>query len=398
MAQTISSFFSGGTSAGGAAVEQIDQMLSEALVQEVFPGCVLLVGRNGQPLYYKSCGYRSKPAEDSDLTSAAPMTAEMVFDIAAVTEVFITTTILMQLVSSGVVSLNDRIYRYIQAFAVSGKETVTIGHVLSQASGLAQYQSFYEELDHENNSRRLGIMGSRSAREYVYNSINRSSIKFAPGSRQLYSDLGYMLLGQLIEMLTGLSLERAAQKYIFQPLQLQSSGFVNMEVVKRKGLSPNTAIIAPTEDCAWRKREICGEVHDENAWAMGGVAGHSGMFSTAADLHRFASELIFCWQGKSEFLDRQVLQTFWSGQGISAEGSWVYGWEHPSRDNRMLESGLSPAAVGQNGLTGCSLWIDPEKGLDIVLMTNRINLGRNNKKIMAFRAELTRLVLQAFAL
>ena len=373
-------------------------MLSQGLEQEIYPGCVLLVGQFGQPLYYKSCGLRSKPQSPDAESSALPMSANMVFDIAAVTEVFVTTTVIMQLLAAGVISLNDRIYRYIQAFAASGKEAVTIGHILSQSSGLSQWHPFFEELEKANGSHRLGILNSRSAREYVYASINRSPIKFTPGTKQLYSDLGFMLLGQLIEMLTGVSLERAAQKYVFQPLQLMSSAFINLEMVKRKGLTPQTDMIAPTEFCSWRKREICGEVHDENAWAMGGSAGHSGVFSSAADLHRFASELIFSWHGKSNFVHPEVLKMFWTGAGIAADGSWVYGWDRPSRDNRMIESGLSPAAVGQNGLTGCSLWIDPDKGLDIVFMTNRINLGRNNKKIMGFRAELTNLVLQAFGL
>src|SRR5690606_3144606 len=112
------------------------------------------------------------------------------------------------------------------------------------------------------------------------------------------------------EVLTGLSLEKAAQRYIFAPLGLKSTSYIDLSMVKRRGIAPVTDLIAPTEECPWRKRMLCGEVHDDNAWAMGGIAGHSGIFTTAFDLHVFARELLASFHRQSTFVSRHVLEVF----------------------------------------------------------------------------------------
>jgi CubicO group peptidase (beta-lactamase class C family) len=225
----------------------------------------------------------------------------------------------------------------------------------------------------------------------------RDKLKYPTGTKQLYSDIGFMLLGHIAEILTGANLDRAAMRYIFQPLGMKSTSYIDLSMIKRRGIHPVTDIIAPTEECSWRKRVLCGEVHDDNAWVMGGVAGHSGVFSTAQDLHLFATEIIDCWRGSSDFVKRQTLETFWSKADAKGDSAWLLGWDSPSAENSMLEAGLSERAVGINGFSGCSLWLEPDRGIDIVLMSIRIHPNRSNKKIVSFRPELHHAIMQAFA-
>ena len=371
--------------------ENIRVLLNKGVEDGVFPGAVLLVGKDGNSLFHSAVGY--KTTKNGKSAEAQEMEASTVFDLAQLTSAVVTTTLVMQLVESGKLGLDDRVIRYLQAFGVHNKAAVTIGHLLSHSSGLPATIPFFEELMKENAGPRLGIVTSRGARDHVYSAIQRLPLKYEPGTKQVYSDVGLIVLGNIIEVLTGLSLDRAMLKYIAQPLGLKSTSYVDLSMIKRRGIHPVTDLIAPTEDCPWRKRVLCGEVHDDNAWAMGGVAGHSGLFASAGDLHKFASVLIAAYRGQNDFLGRKTISRVWAGvEGL--EGSWKYGWDSPSAENGMDHSGLSERAVGCCGFTGCSLWVEPERGLDVILLTNRIHPTRANRKIFSFRSELHQAVLQ----
>jgi CubicO group peptidase (beta-lactamase class C family) len=380
-----------------AALAELEGLVNGAIEDEIFPGAVLLVGYRGETLLERAFG--RKVYKDSKFTleseTALPMRADTVFDIAGLTNLLVTTTLLMKLVEFRQVKLEDRVSRYLQGFGVLGKSPITIAQLLSHSSGLAPWAPFYEDLVRENAGERMGILTSKGARDYVFNAINRSALKYEPGTRQVYSDIGFMLLGHLIEELTGLSLDRAAQRHVFQPLGLKSTSYIDLSMIRRRGIAPVTDLIAPTEECPWRKRTLCGEVSDDNAWAMGGIAGHSGVFSTARDLHRFAVEMIVASRGESAFLKRETVLAFWEGLAEPLDGSWKFGWDSPSKENLLIESGLSTKAVGECGFTGCSLWIEPERGLDIIVMTNRVHPSRSNKKIRSFRPELHAAIVKA---
>lgn len=371
----------------------VSEMLRQAVEQGVFPGAVLIVGRNGDPVFSQSVGTRSLLTPEGGIPH--PMAIDTVFDVAALTNIVVTTTLMMKFVESGALRLEDRVSRYIQGFGVHNKSAITVQQLLNHSAGLAAWNPYFEELLKLNSGPRIGVLTSRGAKEYIYNAINRSHLKYQPDSRQVFSDIGFILLGSLIENLSGLSLDRAAQKHVFQPLGMKSSSYIDLSMIKRRGIHPVADLIAPTEECPWRKRVLCGEVHDDNAWAMGGIAGHSGVFSTALDLHHFAWEMLAAYRGGSSFLRRETVAHFWSRQGMPFEPAWSLGWELPNRENGLLEAGLSENAVGHCGFTGCSLWLEPESGVDIVLMSNRIHPSRSNKKIFGFRIELHRAVLKA---
>ncbi len=373
---------------------KVDALLAAALEDGTFPGAVLVAGRNGQELYRKAVG--SKWVKGSSLPANNAVSADTVFDVAALTSAVVTSTLIMMLFEQNRIRLNDKLSRYMDGFSVFGKSPITIAHLLTHSSGLASWMPYFEEILYKNSTTHIGMMTSRGARDYVLSCIKRSCLKFEPGTKQLYSDLGFITLGFLIEFLTGLSLERAAIQYVFQPFGLKNTSFIDLSRIKRRGIHPVKDLIAPTEECAWRKRILCGEVHDDNAWAMGGIAGHSGLFSTATDLFTFANVLLQAYRGESGFLRPETLRLFWHAfEHGEEEDLWQYGWDTPGKENGMAESGLSNLAVGMCGFTGCSLWIEPREQIAIALMSNRVHPTRSNRKMRAFRPAIHEALLSA---
>ena len=362
----------------------LNAALEEGVREAVFPGAVLLVLKGGEVQFLGARGQRATRLPRAEDPSS--ITTDTVFDLGHVSGTVATTTTLMKLVDGGRLAIDDRVSRYLQTFGVLGKSAITIRQLLNHTSGLAAWHPFYEELDRLNSGARRGVFSSRGATDYILNVIKRCQLKSTPGSKMLQSDLGFMLLGEIIEMLTGLPLDKATAKYITQPLGLRSTSFIDLSLLKRRGLHPVSELIAPTEECAWRGRVLCGEAHDENAWAMGGVAGHSGLFSTVRDLGVLCSELIKAYHGNSSFLSSQTVRAFWQAQ--SELGAWRLGWEAPTRENGLAPANFSAESVGVASLTGCSIWLVPEMSISVVLLSNRINLGRSNKRIVAFRTAL----------
>jgi serine-type D-Ala-D-Ala carboxypeptidase len=375
---------------------EVIKLMRDAVEDGVAPGMVLLVGKGGNIVFQQSFGGRFLKPESENASNV--MSIETVFDVAAVTSVVVTTTLMMKLVESGKIRLEDKVARYLQGFGVMSKSSITVGQLLNHTSGIAHWAPYFEELVKANSGSRLGVLASRGAKDFVFNAIMRSALKHEPGVKQMYSELGVILLGHLVETLTGLALDKASFRSIFQPLGMKCSSYIDLSMIKRRGIHPVTDLIAPTEDCPWRKRVLCGEVHDDNAWAMGGVAGHSGLFTTIGDLHIFASEILEAYKGHSAFLKRETLEKFWQPPQATGFEGWFHGWDTPSRENGMHESALSKHAVGINGFTGCSLWLEPTYGVDIILLSNRIHPSRSNKKIFSFRPELHAAIIKALGL
>ncbi len=372
---------------------KVTELLEKGCQDGAFPGAVLLVSQHGQVLYNYSVGRKWLKSPEG---ISNEMTRDTVFDLSNLTSVVVTTTLMMRFLEEGRFSLSDKVSRYVQAFGVNGKSAITIEHLLSHASALPAWHPYFEELARANSADRIGILTSRGAREYILHSINRSVIKGEPGQRQALSDLNMFLLGFLIENLSGMSLDKIATKYIFQPLGMRNSSYIDLGMMKRRGILPLLDKIAPTEECQWRRRVMCGEVQDENTWAIGGISGQAGLFSNAWDLHLFASEMIRAYRGESTFLRRETVMRFFTGpSSFDNDGEIHLGWESPNRENGMSNCGLSSHAVGQCGFTGCSLWMEPAQGVSITLMSNRVHPSRSSKQIRSFRPQLHSAILEA---
>ena len=351
---------------------------------------MLLVGHRGQIVYHKAAGCRSL------VPALSPMHLDTVFDVSSLTKALITTTLTMQLVDKGQLGIDSRLSRIFQTFGTLGKERMSVRHLLTHCSGYPAVMPFHKLISRADKAERWGIMTSRGAVEMVYSEIFRAKLEHVPGKVCTYSDIGFILLGAILEVCSGgQTLDKLAIKNIFKPLGLKSSGFIDISKVKRRGLAPISDVIAPTLECPWRGKLLCGEVHDDNAWAMGGIAGHAGFFSTTTDVHQIAVELLNCYHGRSNLVSQETIKKFWARDGAVNGSTWALGWDTPSAENSSAGKHFSKSAVGHLGYTGCSIWIDPEKEIDVVLLSNRIHPNDQNLTIREFRPMIHDLVMEA---
>ncbi len=369
--------------------QAVDQEIRSAVERGVFPGCVLLVNYGGEVVHHKSYGFRSlEPAR-------VPAGTETVYDLSSLTKPLATTLAIMTLVKEHKLKVDDRVTRFFHNFGVYGKTHVTFRHLLAHSSGLPAWRPFFREIVQSEKQGRVNFVGSQGAKEFAFSSIHREKPESLPGSRSIYSDLGFMLLGETVEKVSGLPLDEFCYRRLYRPLGLRSTSFVNLASLRTRRLEPVLEIIAPTERCPWRKRVLCGEVHDDNAYAMGGVAGHAGLFSCALDLDRLVTELRSCWEGRDGLLPASLVRMMWTRDTEVQGSSWALGWDTPSASGSSAGTLISRQAVGHLGFTGTSLWIDLERRCHILLLSNRVHPRRDNNLISAFRPMIHDLIMQA---
>jgi CubicO group peptidase (beta-lactamase class C family) len=369
------------TDASIEAVEQPDLSSPYA-----FPGGVLLVSIGGEAVFFEAFGSRSVDPNVTKLTEG------MVFDVASLTKPIVTATLVMKLIDAGRLGLDKKVSEILPNFTGRGKELITVRSILKHMSGFPATMPYYEAVREAEANEKRPLMWTPEASAIVFDEINRSRLEYLPGSKSLYSDIGFIVLGKLIETIYGESLDKIAHREIFQPLRMRSSGFVNLSELAASKLEQNFKQIVPTAYCPWRRRIMCGEVHDDNAWCMGGVAGHAGLFSTADDINRFAVELLDVHTGSSTFVSRQLLSQFWAKTG---DETWVLGWDTPSPKDSSAGKYFPRDAIGHLAFTGCSIWIDPARQLVVTLLSNRIHPSTDNQLIRTFRPILHDAVIEA---
>jgi len=345
---------------------EIQRLVRRFIGLQAFPGASLAVGHGEKLLVCRGYGRLDYTA------TSAPASLHTVFDLASLTKVVCTTTLAMQACERGVIDLDDRLGRYFPEFQAGHNRQVALRHLLSHSSGLPAHVPLYRHA---------------SGKENVLRRILETPLEHRPGSRSLYSDLGFILLGAVLERACGDSLDNLARKQIFEPLGMRRTCFH-----PPSDWSPR---IAPTEMDPWRKRLLRGEVHDENTFAMGGVAGHAGLFGTAADLAVFCQALLNGGiYNHRRIVKRATLETFTKRQDDPRPSSRALGWDTPSPDS-SAGSKLSPQSYGHTGFTGTSLWIDPTRRLFIVLLTNRVHPSRDNSAIQSARREVADTVAES---
>lgn len=356
----------------------------------VFPGAVLLVRAGKSFFYLRAFGERCL------VPQRAPMQEDTIFDLASLTKPLATTVAILLLIVEGKLRLDDRIGRFLPNFNVHGKSGITFRQLLSHCSGLPAWRPYYQDvLAQERQKGRINFLGTRAARAFVYQQIEREHVEAPPGTRTIYSDVGFMLLGAAVEQLSGTSLDRFCQDRIFRPLGLRSTGFVDLGVLRTRRLEPITEVIAPTELCPWRKKLLWGEVHDDNAYAMGGVAGHAGLFSNARDIDALLCALEESYYKPGGMIPQRWMQEFWTRDSTIENSSWCLGWDSPSATASSAGRYFSSRSVGHLGFTGCSIWIDLEYPCHVILLSNRVHPRRSNKKIKEFRPQLHDLIREA---
>lgn len=367
----------------------VENAFKEAVAQGVFPGAVALVSKGDEVVFERAFGWRSLVPDKT------PMQLDTIFDLASLTKPLATTTAILLLVREKKVHLEDRVTRFVPNFAVFGKTHVTFRHLLAHCSGLPAWKPYYEEIVKEEKEGKINFVASRAAKSYVFEQIRRERMASPPGTQSLYSDLGFMLLGEVIEEISGRTLDRYCQEKIFKPMGLRSTSFVDLTQLRTRRLQPIQEMIAPTENCPWRRKILCGEVHDDNAYAMGGVSGHAGLFSSARDIHLFLTRLRHCTRGEDPFLPAAFLQEFLNRDDTVKGSTFALGWDTPSPHNSSCGSYFAPHSVGHLGFTGTSIWWDLERDCHIIILSNRIHPTRNSDKIRGFRPYIHDLIMKS---
>jgi CubicO group peptidase (beta-lactamase class C family) len=306
-----------------------------------------------------------------------------IYDLASLTKVIATTTLAIIAVSEGRLDLDAPVQRYLPEFRGLGKERVTIRHLLTHSSGLPAHRPTWLQSTDRDSALRL---------------VNGTPLDTVPGARTVYSDLGAIVLGEVLQRVLHGRIDRLARGKIFERLHMSSTEFRPAERLL-------TRIAATEYDSTWRRRMVRGQVHDENAAWLGGVAGHAGLFGSAVDLLTFGEWLLetsgrqdgsaasntrtgggFVPSGRLAVVP-SVAREFIRKQELVPEASRALGWDTPSTGSSAGHR-LGPGSFGHTGFTGTSIWIDPARRLVIVLLTNRVHPTRNNPRIGPLRVQV----------
>ena len=348
---------------------KIDRVVRRAIDKDQIPGAVVLVGQAGRILFERAYGHRSLEPR------LEPMTLETQFDLASLTKVVATTPAVLRLVQDGKVALDHPVCKYLPDFGRRGKETITIRQVLTHYSGLAPFF-------------RLNTKAPGAASRVV-DKIYDSDLSAKPGTRFVYSDLGFILLGKLIEVVSGERMDRFVHSRVFSPLKMAETRF---------NPPPGDHYhIAPTEKRA-DGTFLRGHVHDPLASMMGGVAGHAGLFSNARDLSRYCRMLLNhgSLEGSSVLNPRTVRQMVAPQSPPGKPDIRGLGWDIQSRYSSVKGKHFSPHSFGHTGFTGTSLWLDPEIKAYLIVLTSRLHPdGRGD--VRALRKEIATIVGKALS-
>ncbi|TLY28829.1 MAG: serine hydrolase [Nitrospirae bacterium] len=360
--------------------DPIASAMQSAVEEGVFPGAVLLVRIRGRVAYHRAFGYAAL------IPQKEPAYLETVYDLASLTKPLATATAVLCLVQDGRLSLEDPLHDILEELKDSEIGGATVFHLLNHSSGLPAWRPFYEGIAEQDRTY-PGFLGSQAARQSVLDSIGHESLAFPIGARSLYSDLGFILLGLLVERTTGRSLATFCRERAYGPLRAEPLFFI--EAMKEFPVGPrdppsNIHSVAATEDHPWRGHVLRAEVHDENAYAMGGVAGHAGLFGTASAVLAVSGAWLDSYLGRGSFFSPELVRHFVTRQDRTAESSWGLGWDTPSAPSSSGTK-FSPHAFGHLGYTGTSLWVDPVRELEVILLSNRVHPTRQNTRIQQFR-------------
>ena len=343
--------------------ENLGSRVSEAFREGVFDRAALCVGSAQEELFRAGFAADGSNAIDT------------IFDLSSLTKVLATVSSLLSLFAEDRVGLDTPLAHVLPEFVSTPAEpdsrraTVTIGQALNHCSGLPAHREFF---------RRDGVSGY----DAILTQVLAEPLEYEPGTRAVYSDLGFILLGEIVSRIGLGPFEEVVQREVMEPLGLQTIGFRSAGFPSTK----NGRDIAACGDCAWRGEAIEGVAQDENAFAMGGVAGHAGLFSDVGDVSVLAREYLRAYLGSSSVFSNDWVRRLWVTpiDGAST-GTWAYGWDTPDPVHSSAGQFISRRSFGHLGYTGTSIWVDTERQVYVILLTNRLIAGRDHAAIRRFR-------------
>lgn len=362
-----------------ATTTELENLINNGIANKYFPGAQLIIGTQEKIIYEKNFG---KYTYDTD---AQAVTESSMFDLASVTKVIATTSAIMKLYDENKLNINDNVSLYIPEFATQEKGDIKIVNLLLHNSGLKAWIPFYKTC---------------ATREQALQVLYNTPLDYAVGTKFVYSDLNAVLLGLIVEKITGMSLDAYCTENIFFPMGMDNTAF-----------NPNAGMkkmCMPTEnDSYWRKRLLQGEVHDETAAIMGGVSGNAGLFSTAEDLYKFMKVMlsrVSYYNAHSRGLREEkiaspdVINLFlkkWDTPKYN--NSRGLGWDtkpEPTSYRAPCGEKFSDNSFGHTGYTGTSVWADTDKNLIVIFLTNRVYPSRDNNGIREIRPEVHNMAVE----
>ena len=370
---------------------RVDSASDKAISRAAIPGAVVVarMPREGEVLEHLSARGLAVARPER-----LPMTRETIFDLASLTKPIATTTAILWLAHDGAVALDDPVSKYLPTFSERDKDAVTLRHLLTHSSGLRPWRAYHEILLERERKTGERLLTTPAAREFILDRILRSGLVHQPGTAAVYGDLDFIVLGAVVEAVSHRRLDAFCRERIFEPMEMNDTFFVPIgedaglpEKMRRR--------TAATENCPWRERILWGEVHDPNAWSMGGVAGHAGLFSTVDDVMKFAQVVVDVWHGRSDALPRGLLRQFSERQDLPADSDWALGWDTPTAGASSSGRYFPVRSIGHLGFTGTSLWIDLEREAIVVMLSNRVHQVAKKSRF-ALRPEIHDLIIEAF--
>ncbi len=343
-------------------LDPVTRVMARGIEDQVFPGAVLLCARGNEILYHQAFGV-------ADLGTRQPVKTDAVFDLASLTKPLATALAMMVLVQENQVLPDTCLKEILPAAAETPKAEISLDMLLRHTSGLPAHREYFRQ-----------VTVCPEPFHVLDPLVMAEPLTSLPGHRQVYSDLGYMLLARVIRVITQTRLDRFVRDRVYLPLDIHDLFFIDLTAPPLQELKSR---LVSTRDCPWRGRVLKGEVEDENAWVSGGVQGHAGLFGTAAAVHRLCLEILHAMErGSPRVLIPEVTAGFLEKYPGHTQ---VAGFDTPSCTGSAAGRYMSPRTVGHLGFTGTSFWIDPENGAIIVLLTNRVHPSRSNRKIAEFR-------------
>ena len=359
-------------------MQQLDAYLRQSVACGDVPGAVVCVAHRGEVAWHEAYGAAAWVPE------RRAMRRDTLFDVASLTKVMATTPLVLAAHRDGVLGLDDPLRRFYPAVP-DDVGAVTVRQLLSHSGGLADWLPLYAK---------LGANGTaRQRRQQAAALILQEPLAYPPGQTAVYSDLGFIVLGDILETCHEQPLDVLFEQRVARPLGLRRVAYRPLDALEAADGAP--VDFAATERCDWRERVLSGEVHDANAWAMGGVAAHAGLFATAAGVWAFGHAMLEAAAGRRDWLPPALLRQSWQRQTHPPDTTRALGWDTPTPGRSSAGSFFSANAVGHLGFTGCSLWIDLEKQVSIVLCTNRVHPSRQASGIVRLRPRVHDLAMQA---
>ncbi|MFH2128825.1 MAG: serine hydrolase domain-containing protein [bacterium] len=350
----------------------IDKLANSAIQNRVFPGIEILFARGNRFLFHKSYGKMDRNPDSRDLQKGA------LFDLASLTKPLATASAIVHLSDCGLIGLDDVASRFIGEFKTTDKAHITIAQLLTHAAGFRDWMPLYEpEFD----------------KRKAWERLVRTPLAVKPGSAVIYSCLGYIVLAEIVRRISQISLAEYCRSRLFGPLGLNNLVF---------NPDPSRMDIVPTAYCPLRKKELRGVVHDENAFAFDGEGGNAGLFGTASEIHSYCRMVVSSGKlDNKRIFSAAAADRFLKNQNPPSLPPRTYGWDVNDGSEADMSCGKSMPlnSIGHLGFTGTSIWMDPVSQIFIILLSNRVNLTRedNIPLMRAFRPRMHTQLLATFS-